>query len=99
MMMDQRRPEPSAVIWLRFDMKGKYKTTPFFNDEGSCLIILLLLDPSNQEVISHGDTLLTADANPRMRVSFEEETATSVLIVSQLIFSSLLRVNKSLFKH
>jgi len=30
MMMDQRRPEPSAVIWLRFDMKGKYKTTPFF---------------------------------------------------------------------
>ena len=42
-----------------------------------------LLDPSSQEVISHGDTLLI-DTNPRMRLAFEEETRTSTLTVDEI---------------
>lgn len=38
------------------------------------------IDPSNQEVISHGDTLLI-DTNPRLRLAFQEDTRTSTLIV------------------
>lgn len=49
--------------------------------DSRCAFLDDCADPTSQEVISHGDTLLTADANPRMRVSYEEETATSVLIV------------------
>nr|CAH0104171.1 unnamed protein product [Daphnia galeata] len=39
-------------------------------------------DPSNQEVISHGDTLLI-DTNPRLRLAFQEDTRTSTLIIDR----------------
>ncbi|XP_046453854.1 uncharacterized protein LOC124201713 [Daphnia pulex] len=39
-------------------------------------------DPSNQEVISHGDTLLI-DTNPRLRLTFQEDTRTSTLIIDK----------------
>lgn len=49
-------------------------------------------DPSNQEVISHGDTLLI-DTNPRLRLAFQEDTRTSTLIVK-----SLFRLTEPKFK-
>lgn len=38
------------------------------------------VDPSNQEIISHGETLLI-DTNPRLRLAYEEDTRTSTLTV------------------
>ena len=58
-----------------------------------------LLDPSSQEVISHGDTLLI-DTNPRMRLAFEEETRTSTLTVDEIsiyIYTCFYRLQFCLF--
>lgn len=80
-MMDLIEPSlvSNPVIWLRFDMKGiihlcYYSILKFY------LIDFDYIDPSNQEVISHGDTLLI-DTNPRLRLTFQEDTRTSTLIV------------------
>lgn len=51
-----------------------------FNDNNVCHT-----DPSYQEVISHGDTLLI-DTNPRLRLAYDEDTRTSTLTVSPAIF-------------
>ena len=83
--------EPSLisnpVIWLRFDMKGTVINVlglvyfyQFNNSINDLFLKNAAADPSNQEVISHGDTLLI-DTNPRLRLAFQEDTRTSTLIV------------------
>lgn len=96
LVMDRSDSSPGpTVMWLRTDRKGelfRISLATWYPRSSAVFHYLVHLspstlrlnfsfkDPSSQEVISHGDTLLV-ESNPRLRISYQEETGVYMLIV------------------